>query len=130
MLPTDANKLTSTKLRELLPDFVDAEYPTFVAFLRSYYEWMEQAAQPIGFANRALSYSDIDSTLEEFVRHFRSTFLVNVPTAAAVDPARLATYIRELYRAKGSPTITRFKSCPSRVIATSSTRTSGDSCAL
>ena len=100
---SDANKLTSTKIRELLPDFVDADYPVFVQFLRSYYEWMEQSSETLGVTNRLLSYRDIDTTLDDYVEHFRTTFLASLPTDAVVSPDRLATYVRELYRAKGSP---------------------------
>lgn len=103
MLLSDANKLTSTKIRELLPDFIDAEYPAFVQFLRAYYEWMEQASETLGIANRLVSYRDIDSTLDEYVQHFRAQFLTSLPADAVVSPERLAVYVRELYRAKGSP---------------------------
>ena len=103
MLPTDADNLTSTKIRELLPDFVDAEYPIFVQFLRSYYEWMEQTDQTLGASNRMLSYRDVDSTLDDFIEHFRVTFLANLPKDSAVSVDRLTAHVRELYRAKGSP---------------------------
>lgn len=38
----DVHHRTTTRLRQIIPDFVESEYPQFVAFLEAYYEFLEQ----------------------------------------------------------------------------------------
>lgn len=38
----DVHRRTSTRLTEVIPDFVEGEYPQFVAFLTAYYRFLEQ----------------------------------------------------------------------------------------
>lgn len=38
----DVHHRASTRLTEVIPDFVESEYPAFVAFLKAYYEFLEQ----------------------------------------------------------------------------------------
>lgn len=38
----DVHRKTSVRLRQLIPDFVEADYPNFLAFLEAYYEFLEQ----------------------------------------------------------------------------------------
>jgi hypothetical protein len=102
MLLDDRYALTSTKLRAIIPDFMEEDYPVFVQFLRAYYEWMEQEGQAQGELNRLVAYRDIDSTLDAFLKHFRDFYLNLIPADSAVTPQRLLTYIRSLYRSKGS----------------------------
>ena len=43
---SSANNKTSVIIEQQIPEFVREEYPTFVAFLKSYYEYMELADPP------------------------------------------------------------------------------------
>lgn len=38
----DVHHRLSTRIRDIIPDFVESEYPAFVAFLKAYYEFLEQ----------------------------------------------------------------------------------------
>src|SRR5574343_785789 len=38
----DVHHRTTTRLREIIPDFIESEYPRFVEFLTAYYEFLEQ----------------------------------------------------------------------------------------
>lgn len=38
----DVHHRLSTRISEIIPDFVESEYPAFVAFLKAYYEFLEQ----------------------------------------------------------------------------------------
>ena len=52
-----------------LPDFVRDDYPTFVAFLESYYEYLD--TQIIADFE---TVGDIDTTFDSFLQHFKDEF--------------------------------------------------------
>lgn len=39
----DVYRRTSIRIREVIPDFIESEYPQFVAFIEAYYRFLEQA---------------------------------------------------------------------------------------
>ena len=49
-----------------LPEFVREDYPTFVAFVEAYYEYMQSQGVDLN------ELRDIDTTLDSFVQYFRS----------------------------------------------------------
>jgi hypothetical protein len=79
-----------------LPDFIREDYPTFVAFLEAYYEYLEQ--------NDADLYNlrDIDKTLELFIEYFRNEVAPNLFNVATVDKRFLLSNIKDAHLAKGS----------------------------
>lgn len=38
----DVHHRLSTRIRDIIPDFVESEYPAFVSFVKAYYEFLEQ----------------------------------------------------------------------------------------
>ena len=38
----DVHHRLSTRIRDIIPDFVESEYPVFVSFVKAYYEFLEQ----------------------------------------------------------------------------------------
>lgn len=80
-----------------LPEFVQAEYPTFVAFVEAYYEFLENSQVDI------TKVRDIDTTLDEFIKYFKSELAHNYPNSASFDTERyLLKHIKDQYLAKGS----------------------------
>ena len=80
-----------------LPEFVRAEYPTFVAFVEAYYEFLEQSQVDIS------KIRDIDTTLDEFIKHFKSELAHSYPNSDSFDTERyLLKHIKDQYLAKGS----------------------------
>ena len=59
------NKL-SIVVREQLPEFIRADYDTFVAFIEAYYEYLEQTNKATDFGRNLLNYFDVDNTLTDF----------------------------------------------------------------
>lgn len=81
-----------------LPEFIRAQYPTFVAFVEAYYEYME---------SQTVSYKklrDIDETLTDFIKHFKAEIAHNYPIVSSnYDTERfLLKHIKDQYLAKGS----------------------------
>lgn len=81
-----------------LPEFVRAQYPTFVAFLEAYYEWMDQNEVDL------TTIRDIDTTLNDFIKYFKAELAHNYPIVSTnYETERfLLKHIKEQYLAKGS----------------------------
>ena len=91
----------SALVESLFPDYYIEEGENLLAFTKAYYEWLEQS--DIVLANQLLELRDIDTTVDEFLRHFKQTYLANIPE---VLPGNARTFIKNInsfYEAKGSP---------------------------
>lgn len=89
---------TSDVVAQHLPEFVRAEYPTFVAFIEAYYEYLDN--QLVNLKN----LRDIDNTLNDFIQYFKKELAHNYPIVSAnYDTERfLLKNIKDQYLAKGS----------------------------
>ena len=96
------SRKTSSLINEQLPDFVTDEGPKLEAFIRAYYEWMEQSNNAIDVSKNLLSRADLDTTPTDYFQYFRKEIFKNVPDDAVVDKALLAKNIRSMYYNKGS----------------------------
>jgi len=82
-------------VRSQLPEFVREDYPTFVAFVEAYYEFLQNQGVDL------TEFRDIDKTLESFVTEFKKELSYNLPTIVE-DERFLLSRIRDQYLAKGS----------------------------
>jgi hypothetical protein len=78
-----------------LPEFVREDYPTFVAFVEAYYEYM--MTQGVDFDK----FMDLDQTIDEFVEYFKKELAVNLPIVVE-DERMLLQHIKDQYLSKGS----------------------------
>jgi hypothetical protein len=95
-------KYISPFIAQQFPQFYRAEGPNFIAFVKAYYEWLEQSNQTIGHARRLLDYNDVDETLPEFVKYFTNQFIADLPENSIVDKRLLIKHILNLYQSKGT----------------------------
>jgi hypothetical protein len=84
------------------PEFYREDGPNFIAFMEAYYEWMEQQGNPIYESRSLYEYSDIDETLQQFISHFKYSYIDGIPDTALVDKRLLIKHAVDLYRAKGT----------------------------
>jgi hypothetical protein len=79
-----------------LPEFIREDYPTFVAFLEAYYDYLDQ--------NDANLYNlrDIDKTLDRFIEYFRNEVAPNAFDNRSTDQRFLLSNIKDAHLAKGS----------------------------
>lgn len=96
------SRKTSTLINEQLPSFVRDEGPKLEAFVKAYYEWMEQSNNAVDVSKNLLSRADLDTTPTDYFDYFRKEIFKNVPDDAEVDKALLAKNIRTMYYNKGS----------------------------
>ena len=87
-------KHTSVVARQL-PEHIREDYPTFVAFVEAYYEYLQD--QGVDFS----TIRDIDNTLESFVVQFKKELAYNLPNVVE-DERFLLSRIKDQYLAKGS----------------------------
>ena len=78
-----------------LPEHIREDYPTFVAFVESYYEYLQ--TKGVDFS----TIRDIDKTLEMFVDQFKKELAYNLPNIIE-DERFLLQHVKDQYLAKGS----------------------------
>ena len=98
----------SSQIDSQFPGFIREEGPQFVAFMRAYFEYMEQSGNAIAATRSLRDYKDIDRTVDSFLEYFRKEFMVSIPSSALADKKLLVKHIREFYRTRGSQESYRF----------------------
>lgn len=78
-----------------LPEHIREDYPTFVAFVEAYYDFLQ--SQGVDFS----TIRDIDKTLEQFIVQFKKELSYNLPNIVQ-DERFLLQRIKDQYLAKGS----------------------------
>lgn len=91
-----------------VPGFVHDHYPLFEAFLDAYYEWLEQRLGPSDIIKNIRQYRDIDTTIDEFVDSFRTTYLRDLPSNVLADKRLLVKHIKRFYQNKGNEASFKF----------------------
>jgi hypothetical protein len=86
----------SSIVQSQLPEFVREDYQTFIAFIEAYYKFLE-----LNYNVDLLKTRDIDETLDEFVKYFKSEFAKDIPQTFLNDRF-LITRIKDYYLAKGT----------------------------
>lgn len=99
---TDTEKLISVLVKNQFPTFYQTEGPNFIAFVRSYYEWLEQEGNALGYSRDLQNLRDIDLTVDEFVDHFKEKYLNGISLTSDTDTRELVKHATELYRSKGT----------------------------
>ena len=87
-------QLSSVVSRQI-PEFIREDYPTFVAFVEAYYEYLQEQGVDLS-ATR-----DIDKTLDQFIVEFKKELAHNLPEITG-DERFLLTHIKDQYLSKGS----------------------------
>ena len=95
-----------TKLTNLVeqqfPGFFRTDAPKLVAFIKAYYEYLEQTGQVEEVTKNLLAYRSIDDTLDKFIKYFHDEFLHQIPENTLADKRLLVKHITDMYRAKGA----------------------------
>ena len=96
------DKKISTLVEQQFPQFARDDGPNFVAFVKAYYEWTEQANNVIEVSKNLREYQDIDTTYDKYLEYFHREVLGSIPRATLADRKKLAKHIKDMYRARGS----------------------------
>lgn len=102
---------TSILIQSQLPEFIRNNYPTFVAFLEAYYEYLEQTGKVTSLSKNLPNMLDVDyvfdNDMTDFIELFRKQYLIGIPLTVLANKALLIKHIRDFYTSKG--TIKSFK---------------------
>jgi len=94
--------IVENQIPEFIRSDMDGKYANFVAFVKAYYEWMEQENGVTAESRSLLSYADVDKTTDEFIKQFVYKFLPYFPEDLVNDRAKLIKTINDFYAKKGS----------------------------
>ena len=84
-------------IREQVPEYIAAEYPTFVTFLEKYYAFMDtNYSDPNNYT------SDIDNANNTFLDKWRGALVSDFPKSVALDKSFFYKRAKDFYEAKGS----------------------------
>jgi hypothetical protein len=85
MSTTRIKEKISTLVGSQLPEFIQNDYTTFVAFLEAYYKFLEQDQGAFELIQNARKYSDIDQTTEAFVKYFVKNYADLIPDSVLAN---------------------------------------------
>jgi hypothetical protein len=95
-------KKISPLVKRQFPDFYLEEGDNFLQFVKAYYEWMDSAENAIYKSRRLGEFTDIDQTLDDYVKYFLSKYMHGIPKNVLADKRLLLKHIKDFYRSKGS----------------------------
>jgi len=111
----ELEKIISPMIEEQFPKFLRSNHRKLVLFIKAYYEWLEKKGNPGYVLSNLSSVYDIDTSLEEYYSHFKSTYLEGFPEVLATNTQgrtpnknTLIKHIRDFYGNKGTESAYRF----------------------
>jgi hypothetical protein len=98
---------TSVLVSQEVPEFIRDEYPTFIAFLEAYYQFLEEKQGTenndlITQSKKLRTIRDVDESIDEFETNFYNTYATLLPLEVQSDKALLFKQLVPLYKTKGS----------------------------
>lgn len=95
-------KIISPLVAYQFPSFYRDEGQDFITFVTSYYQWMEQSNNVLNVSRSLIDYSDIDKTLDSFLKFFKNKYVDSLPENIIADKRLVIKHITDLYNAKGT----------------------------
>lgn len=92
---------TAAVINSQVPSFVLEENPVFLSFLSAYYEYLETKGVSVDYIRNALTFLDVDNSIDDFVNYFFEE-IKSIPLSAKADRRLLAKHIYDLYASKGT----------------------------
>jgi hypothetical protein len=92
----------SPLIQSQFPDFYNEDGPSFIEFVKAYYQFLESTNNPLFYSRRIAEYRDVDRTIQEFLVYFQRKYLKDLPISEAFFGRDFIKRATELYRSKGS----------------------------
>lgn len=100
MLPTV--DYISNLVENQFPKFYQEDGANFIAFVKAYYEWMEESEKTNNVGRNLFSTRDIDETSAVWLDEFRKKYMYILPKSISGDVRFTQKHVLDLYRSKGS----------------------------
>jgi hypothetical protein len=98
-------KKLSLLIKNQLPKFVQDFHPTFIDFLKVYYQFLESSGNAYETIAALPQYQNVDKTTDEVLeRYFKSTYFADWPSSigqSGINKRTFAKHITDIYRHKG-----------------------------
>lgn len=92
----------SKYIKDQFPSFYQEGGEDFITFVEAYYEFIESDPRYSKLILDDMGIDDIDTTLPEFVSHFKSKYLDEFPYISSVDRQFVIKHVMDYYQSKGS----------------------------
>lgn len=76
--------------------------PNFVAFMKAYFQWMEQQGNSLYYGRNYYNIKDIDNTFDQFIVYFKEKYLVNINFSIEANIKMIIKHALDIYRSKGT----------------------------
>jgi len=87
-------------IKQQFPQIYQEDGENLIAFVEAYYEWFETS--PYGQASNLINLRDIDATVDEFVVHFKNTYLVDLPSLTIGNVRNFIKHSSDFYNVRGT----------------------------
>ena len=98
----ELERFISPFIADQFPSIYKEEGPLFIAFVKAYFEWLEDQDQVLYDSRRLLEYRDIDKTIDVFINNFKNKYMFPIPSDISGDKRLLQKHIKEVYGSKGT----------------------------
>ncbi|NBO99977.1 MAG: hypothetical protein EBU90_07580 [Proteobacteria bacterium] len=93
----------SALVSEQMPEFIRANYSTFVEFIRAYYKFLEQDQSSQELFQNFSRYTDVDKCIPSLIKNFYQSLANDIPTEKiTADKTLFLKNARDLYKNKGT----------------------------
>lgn len=92
----------SNLIEDQFPEYFRESNSEVVALVLAYFEYLEQDNKTTKLTRTLLDNRDVDSTIDEFLVHFKNSFLQGTQNRTAADERFLIKHISDLYQSKGT----------------------------
>ena len=100
---SDIIKTVSQLIENQFPAVYREEGPQLVAFVKAYFEFLENDEESsTKLARQLFDVNDIDNTLNSFIVNYKEKYLKDFPFKSSTDKRFMIKHIMDYYRSKGS----------------------------
>lgn len=92
----------SQLIEDQFPEFFKHQNPAIVDFVLAYFEYLEQSGKTTKALRTLKDNRDIDTTIDDFIIHFKKTFLQGAQFQNQTDDRFLIKHVSDLYQSKGT----------------------------
>ena len=100
-IPQEYDEKSSLNIKYSLPEFIREDHSQFVTFIEKYYEYMDQADNPINLLLNK-NYFDIDDANDAELNKWAKELAVDFPQVVQADRKHLYKNIKSIFESKGS----------------------------
>ena len=92
----------SDRVKSRIPQHIREAHPNFVAFLSSYYEWLQSPGSPYYAVRNHMDFLNFEKSLDSYVDYMMEEYVTNIPKNVAADKKQFIEWSRKFNLARGS----------------------------